>query len=198
MSRHRAEGPARRRSEPQPINTRYVVLVFALAFAVLVLDQVTKVLATRLLSQDDPVPLIGDIITLQLVFNPGAAFSFASGMTWIFTIIALGVVVVVVRIARTIGSGWWAVMLGLLLGGAAGNLMDRLFRDPGFGRGHVVDFINYSGFFIGNLADIAIVGAAVGIAVLAVLGLETDGSRANAPRPVAAAEEAESPGEHDG
>lgn len=182
MSRHRAPGPATRRDPVAPVNTRYLVLLFALAFAVLLLDQVSKALATRYLSTTSSIPLLGDVITLQLVYNPGAAFSFASGMTWVFTVIALVVVVVVIRISRTIGSGWWAVLLGLLLGGAMGNLMDRLFRDPAFGRGHVVDFINYGDLFIGNLADIAIVGAAIGIAVLAVVGIETDGTRATASR----------------
>lgn len=183
MSRHRAPGPARRHVPRSPVNTRYLVLLFAIAFGVLLVDQVSKVLATRLLAPGEVVPLLGDVITLRLVYNAGAAFSFASGLTWVFTVIAVVVVVVVVRISRTIASGWWAVLLGLLLGGAAGNLMDRLFREPAFGRGHVVDFISYGDLFIGNLADIAIVGAAVGIAVLALLGIETDGTRAGGRQP---------------
>ncbi len=181
MSRHRAAGPAKRTPRP-PVNTRYLLLVFVLAFAVLLMDQVSKELAMRLLSEDAAVPLLGNVISLQLVHNPGAAFSFASGLTWVFTLIAAVVIVVVVRISRTLGSVWWALLLGLLLGGAAGNLVDRLFRPPAFGRGHVVDFINYGGLFIGNLADIAIVGAAVGIAVLAILGIETDGTRSRPGR----------------
>ena len=182
MSRHRAAGPAVRRRREGPANTRLVVLVFLLAAAVVVVDQVTKVIATATLSEDVARPFLGDFITLQLVFNPGAAFSFASGMTWIFTVVAAVVVTVVVRMSHRIDSGWWAVMLGLLLGGATGNLIDRLVREPGFGRGHVVDFLNYGGWFNGNLADIAIVAAAVGIAVLALVGLELDGTRAGAVR----------------
>ncbi|MGM0384494.1 MAG: signal peptidase II [Actinomycetota bacterium] len=183
MSRHRAAGPARRRAREGPVNTRLVALVFLLALFVVVIDQVTKVIATTALSETEPRPLIGDLITLQLVFNPGAAFSFASGMTWVFTVVAIVVVTVVIRLSRRIDSLWWAVLLGLLLGGATGNLIDRLFRQPGFGRGHVVDFLNYGGWFIGNLADVAIVVAAVGIAVLALVGLEVDGTRASEDSP---------------
>ncbi|WP_448071713.1 signal peptidase II [Georgenia yuyongxinii] len=111
-------------------------------------------------------------------YNPGAAFSLATGMTWVFTIVSVVVVVVVVRIARRLGSAWWAVALGMLLGGSLGNLYDRLFRDPGFAEGHVVDFISYGGYFIGNVADIAIVGAAILIGLLAVRGREVNGSLA--------------------
>jgi signal peptidase II len=183
MSRHRAAGPARRRRREGPVNTRLVALVFLLALVVVVIDQVTKVIATSTLSETEARPLIGDFITLQLVFNPGAAFSFASGMTWVFTIVAIVVVTVVIRLSHRIDSLWWAVLLGLLLGGATGNLIDRLLRQPGFGRGHVVDFLNYGGWFIGNLADVAIVVAAVGIAVLAMVGLEVDGTRAGRQAP---------------
>lgn len=175
MSRYRAAHPVVQRSEA---NARLVAMVVLLAAGVVIVDQATKALATATLSESSARPFLGDIITLQLVYNPGAAFSFASGMTWVFTIIAVVVVAVVIRLARQINSVWWAVMLGLLLGGAAGNLIDRLVREPGFGRGHVVDFLNYGGWFIGNVADIAIVLAAGGIAVLAVLGLEIDGTRA--------------------
>lgn len=170
------------RRRRDPVNKRLVALVFLLAIAVVTADQVTKAIAIETLAEDTARPFIGDLITLQLVFNPGAAFSFASGMTWVFTVVAVVVVTVVVRLSRQIGSLSWSVMLGLLLGGATGNLLDRLFRAPGFGRGHVVDFLNYGGWFIGNLADIAIVAAAVGIAVLALIGLEIDGTRAGAAR----------------
>src|SRR5699024_4573469 len=120
---------------------------------------------------------LGDFLGLQLVYNPGAAFSIATGMTWVFTVISLVVIVFVIRVARRLRSTIWAVTLGMLLGGALGNLYDRLLREPGFGRGHVVDFINYNGWFVGNIADIAIVGAAVLIGVLAVIGIEVDGTR---------------------
>jgi signal peptidase II len=115
------------------------------------------------------------------VFNPGAAFSVATGSSWIFTIVSVVVAVVTVRVSRRLRSRGWALALGALMGGNLGNLTDRLFRDPGFARGHVVDFLNYNGWFVGNVADIAIVAAAIGIALLALLGIGIDGSRVNAP-----------------
>ncbi|MCM3661844.1 signal peptidase II [Georgenia satyanarayanai] len=155
-----------------------VILLVALALGIAAIDQVTKYLAEDRLTQGVHVPLVGDLLGWQLIYNPGAAFSFATGMTWIFTVITLVVVVVVLRVARRLRSAAWAVALGMLLGGALGNLYDRLLREPGFARGHVVDFINYNGWFVGNAADIAIVLAAVLIALLALLGIEVDGTRA--------------------
>lgn len=176
MGRHSPAGSARA-GEARPVNVTLVVLIFSLAAGVVLLDQGTKHLALSNLAEGEQVPLLGSLLTLQLVHNSGAAFSLASGTTWVFTIIASIVVFFVARSARRIGSAAWAVLLGLLLGGATGNLIDRLIRPPSFGSGHVVDFINYGGRFIGNVADIAIVVAAAGIAVLAVIGIETDGSR---------------------
>ena len=87
-------------------------------------------------------------------------------------------VVIIVRVSRNLASRSWAVALGLVLGGAVGNLIDRLLREPGFLRGHVIDFIDYGGYFVGNVADIAIVLAAAGIIVLSLGGWEIDGTRA--------------------
>lgn len=152
--------------------------VFALAALVLAADQLTKWWALSALTEDGaPVSLVGELLQLRLIKNPGAAFSIATGQTWILTIIVVVVVVVILRAVRRIGSRGWAVALGLLLGGAIGNLGDRLFRDPGFAQGHVVDFIDYAGFFVGNVADIAIVAAAVLIAVLSLRGIALDGTR---------------------
>jgi signal peptidase II len=86
-------------------------------------------------------------------------------------------VVFIVRAIGRLGSRGWAAALGLLLGGAVGNLVDRLAREPGFARGHVVDFIDYAGFFVGNVADIAVVTAAVLIALLSLRGIGLDGRR---------------------
>ncbi|GMA85404.1 hypothetical protein GCM10025868_06540 [Angustibacter aerolatus] len=93
------------------------------------------------------------------------------------TVVAAVIVVVVVRSARRLGSRAWAVALGLLLGGALGNLVDRLVRTPGLGRGHVVDFIAYGHLFIGNVADVAIVVAAALMALLSLRGVGLDGRR---------------------
>lgn len=117
-----------------------------------------------------PRPFIGDFISLRLIYNPGAALSMASGMTWILTLVSLGVVVFICAVARRLSSRLWVVTLAMLLGGTLGNLADRLFRAPGFPEGHVVDFIDY-GPFIGNVADIFIVGAAILIALLTAIGV---------------------------
>lgn len=161
--------------------TRRRLLVAALvatAALVLAVDQATKVWALAALTEGERTPLLGDLFGLQLMFNPGAAFSFATGMTWIFTVAAIGVVVVVVRVADRLGSRGWALGLGLLLGGALGNLVDRLLRPPALGRGHVVDFLAYGDLFIGNVADIAIVAAAAIIVLLSARGIAMDGTRA--------------------
>lgn len=155
----------------------HVRALAVIAAVIVACDLVTKQIALARLAPGEVVPVLGELLSFRLVFNPGAAFSFATGMTWAFTIIAVGVVAVVARVARRLGSRTWAVALGLLLGGAVGNLLDRLFRPPGFARGHVVDFIDYAGFFVGNVADIAIVVAAVLIGILALRGIGVDGSR---------------------
>ena len=154
-----------------------LAVLVVVAGGVYALDQVTKALAVDRLSSGRAVPLLGELLQLRLIRNPGAAFSFATGMTWVLTLVAIAVVVVVVRSSRRIGSLPWALALGLLLGGALGNLTDRLVREPGFGRGHVVDFIAYWHLFIGNVADIAIVAAAVLVLVLGARGTALDGTR---------------------
>jgi signal peptidase II len=140
-------------------------------------DQATKAMALTRLDPGEPVNIVGEFIRLNLIRNAGAAFSIGNGATWVLTLIAFGVLAVIIRTARRIGSRGWAWALGLLLGGSLGNLTDRMVREPGPGRGHVVDFIDYFGLFIGNVADIAIVGAAVGIGLLALRGIGVDGKR---------------------
>lgn len=154
-----------------------VVLLAAVALVVLVVDQLTKVWAVATFTEGERVPLVGDLLGLTLLYNPGAALSIATGMTWVFTLAAVGVSIVVIRIAARLGSRTWAVALGLLLGGAVGNLIDRLVRDPGFAVGHVVDFIAYGDLFVGNVADIAIVAAAGLIILLSLRGVAVDGTR---------------------
>ncbi len=146
-------------------------------------DQASKAWAVATLTDQPSRSLVGSFLRLDLIRNPGAAFSLGTGNTWLLTVIAAIVLVVVIRTSRKIGSVGWAWALGLLLGGALGNLTDRLVREPGIGRGHVVDFIDYNGWFIGNVADVAIVGAAVLIALLAFRGIGVDGTRERAGRP---------------
>lgn len=167
--RHTGVSSARRR--------RLFAVLAVLAVLTYAVDQVTKALAIAMLTGEPSKQIIGSFLRLTLIRNPGAAFSLGTGSTWLLTIIAVLVLVVVIRTSRRIGSLGWAWALGLLLGGALGNLTDRLVREPGIGRGQVVDFIDYNNFFIGNVADIAIVGAAVLIGLLAIRGVGVDGRR---------------------
>ena len=150
-----------------------LAVVAVLAYAS---DQVTKAIALRALSDGLPRPFIGDLIRFKLIGNPGAALSLGASNTWVMTGIALAVLVAIVVVARDLGSRAWALALGLLLGAAVGNLTDRFVRPPGGGQGHVVDFIDYR-WFIGNVADIWIVGAAGLVVVLAMVGIGVDGRR---------------------
>lgn len=150
-----------------------VAIITTVTFA---LDLATKQWALASLAGGGYVPVLGRLFGFELVFNPGAAFSFLSGATWVFTAIAIIVTAVILRLSARLHSWSWAVVLAMLLGGTLGNLADRLFRDPGFGVGHVVDFLNYNGFFVGNVADIFIVAAAIGIAILAFIGVPLEGT----------------------
>jgi signal peptidase II len=172
------ETSSRPTAEPSPVPRAHPGLVAALlgiAVVVVVLDQLTKAWAVRALGEGRSIEVVGSLVQLRLFRNPGAAFSFATGTTWIFTIIATVVSVVIVRISRRLGSGWWTLALGLLLGGAVGNLVDRLLREPGFARGHVVDFIDLPRLFVFNLADASITAAALLIAVFGLRGLSIEG-----------------------
>ena len=142
----------------------------------------TKVLAVTRLEGREPVELLGGAVYLVLVRNPGAAFSLATGYTWVLSLVAVAVVVVIARIARRLRSTGWAVSLGLVLGGALGNLADRIFRSPGFLQGHVVDVVSLfapdgSVWPVFNLADSSIVTGGVLLVLLALTGRELDGTR---------------------
>jgi signal peptidase II len=155
--------------------SRLYAVVFAVALLMLVLDQGTKMWALSSLVPGAPRDLFGSLLRLELIRNPGAAFSIATNATWL--LVGVAVLAWVATAIRRIGSLAWALALGLLLGGALGNLVDRFFRAPGPGRGQVVDFIDYAGLFIGNVADIAIVVAAAIIVVLALRGVTIAGER---------------------
>lgn len=159
-------------------NRHLVRVTFAVAALVVLVDQVTKYLAVKNLEGRPPVEVIGTWVRLVFLRNSGAAFSFGESYTVIFTAIAITVVVVVVRTSRKLGSLGWAIALGGLLGGAVGNLLDRIFREPGLLRGHVVDFIAFPNFAVFNVADSAIVCSAVLMVLLALRGVEIDGRRA--------------------
>jgi signal peptidase II len=124
------------------------------------LDLSTKIWAVNNLSARNPVEILGSFFQLTLIRNPGAAFSFATGATVVFTAIAVAAVIVIVYYSSKITSMGWASTLGLLLGGVLGNLTDRLFRSPGFFKGEVIDWLEITNWPVFNLADSAIVVAA--------------------------------------
>jgi signal peptidase II len=173
-----ADAPGQPPAPPRP----RVPLLVGIAALVLAADVVTKVLAVARLEDEGPVELLGGAVYLVLVRNPGAAFSLATGYTWVLSLIAVAVVVVIARIARRLRSAGWAVALGLVLGGALGNLMDRIFRAPGPLQGHVVDVVSLfapdgSVWPVFNLADSSIVTGGVLLVLLALTGRELDGTR---------------------
>jgi signal peptidase II len=170
-------------SAASPSRTRMAAGLAAIAITVIVLDQVAKISVVHALTPGQPVPVVDGVVKLTLTRNAGAAFSMATGTTWLFTVIAVVVVAVILRTVRRLGSWWWAAALGLLLGGAVGNLLDRLFRAPGFGRGHVVDFIQFPHFPVFNIADSSIVISAFLIGWLGLRGIGIDG-RSMADQPV--------------
>ncbi len=141
------------------------------------LDQVTKIWAVERLSGREPVEIIPGWLSFDFLRNPGAAFGLGSAWTVVLTLIAVVVVVVVVRLSTRLRDVPWAVALGLLLAGTLGNLTDRFFREPAPLKGHVVDFINYNGWFVGNVADIYLTVAAVLIILRSLQGVSIDGTR---------------------
>jgi signal peptidase II len=150
---------------------RTLAVMLIVAAAVLTADAVSKTLVLDNLRAHPPVRLLDGLITLRLTFNAGAAFGLGTSYTAIIALIACGVIVVIIRIARRLRSIGWAIALGLLLGGATGNLSDRIFRSPAPLRGRVVDWINLPHFpWTFNIADASIVCAAALIALLVVLG----------------------------
>ncbi len=166
-------GPQRPRRGP---------LLGLVAGVVLAADITTKCLVVARLEGRRTVELLGGHLLLRASRNPGAAFSFAEGATVVFTAVAVAVVVVILRTARRLRSTPWALALGLLLGGATGNLVDRLLRAPGPGRGAVVDFIDFKVWPSFNVADSAIVCGGVLAVLLSVLGAELDGTRKRSPQ----------------
>jgi len=159
---------------------RTVGLVFEVAFGVIVFDQLTKfwaqqVLLPRILAGEGPIEVLGSLLRFTYAENTGAAFSLGTGYTWVFTLIACVVVVVIIRVSRQLGSVAWAIALGGLLGGAVGNLIDRLFRAPGVGRGFVVDFIQVPYWPIFNVADSFVVCCAIAMVILSWRGVPLGG-----------------------
>ncbi|WP_431044908.1 signal peptidase II [Streptomyces sp. P1-3] len=154
---------------------RIAVLLAVAAFAY-VLDLTSKLFVVAELEHHAPVKVVGEWLQFEVIRNPGAAFGFGEAMTIVFTVIATAVIVVIARLARKLYSVPWAIALGLLLGGALGNLTDRIFRAPGGLQGAVVDFIAPAHFAVFNLADSAIVCGGILIVILSFRGLDPDGT----------------------
>jgi signal peptidase II len=166
-------------SEARPrVSARALVILVAVALVVYAADQLAKAWVVANLTPFEAVPVLGEVLQFVFVRNSGAAFSLASGSTWVFSLVAAAVTLFIVWFARRIRSVGWAVLFGMLLGGTTGNLTDRLFREPGFGVGHVVDFLSVWMFpAIFNIADVAIVSSMGLFLILTLRGVGLDGSR---------------------
>ncbi|MFB7932228.1 MULTISPECIES: signal peptidase II [Streptomyces] len=159
-----------------PRGKRRIAVLFVVALFAYALDLSTKMIVVAKLEHHPPIEIIGDWLKFEAIRNAGAAFGFGEAFTVIFTMIAAAVIVVIARLARKLYSLPWALALGLLLGGALGNLTDRIFRAPGVFEGAVVDFIAPKHFAVFNLADSAIVCGGILIVLLSFKGLDPDGT----------------------
>ncbi|MGA4842537.1 signal peptidase II [Streptomyces sp. G45] len=173
---HGADGGQEADGERKPRGRRKIAVLFGVALFAYALDLVSKMIVVAKLEHHEPVDVIGDLLRFNAIRNRGAAFGMGEAYTIMFTVIAAAVIVVIARLARKLYSLPWAIALGLLLGGALGNLTDRLFRSPGVFKGAVVDFIAPKGFAVFNLADSAIVCGGILIVLLSFRGLDPDGT----------------------
>jgi signal peptidase II len=173
---------------------RRVGLLLAVAIGVYAADVISKVAVVATLSGRPPVRLLSGLLQLRVLRNSGAAFSIGTSMTVVFTLIAAGVIVFILRTSRRLRSLPWAITLGLLLGGATGNLTDRLARSPGVLRGDVVDWIQLPHWPVFNIADSAIVCGGVLAVLLAARGYRLNGTRETPGQPGDSGRRAEVPG----
>ena len=153
-----------------------ILVLLGVAVLAYLLDLVSKMIVVAKLEHEEPIEIFGDWLKLDAIRNAGAAFGIGEAFTVIFTAIAAVVIIVIVRLARKLYSLPWAIALGMLLGGALGNLTDRIFRAPGVFEGAVVDFIAPAHFAVFNLADSAIVCGGILIVILSFKGLDPDGT----------------------
>jgi signal peptidase II len=184
-----AEAAATPQPDPVVLRPRRVGLLAAIAGTVVILDLLTKIIVVATIDPNQPVKVLGGLVYLSLIRNPGAAFSMATGMTWLLALVAIVVVIVIIRMAPRLRSTPWAISLGLVLGGAIGNLIDRIFRAPGILQGHVVDFVSVFGpnaeyFPVFNVADSAITIGGISLVITALLGIDFDGTSTRKPREI--------------
>jgi signal peptidase II len=172
----RGDGATDAADGPTPSSSHRLIFV-GVAVTAYAVDLVTKVLAARHLTEGDPVDVVDGLLRLELVRNPGAAFSTGTSYTLVLSVIALVAAGVVIRFGRRLGDRTWAVALGLLLGGVCGNLTDRIFREPGVLRGHVVDFLALPHWPVFNVADMLIDAAVILIIIQTWRGIGITGAR---------------------
>ncbi|MEV5609371.1 signal peptidase II [Streptomyces sp. NPDC052225] len=170
-----AATPAEESAE-RPRGRRRIAVLFAVAALAYAFDLVSKLLVVAKLEHQDSIEILGDWLKLEVIRNPGAAWGIGEAFTIVFTLIAAAVIVVIARLAKKLYSTPWAIALGLLLGGALGNLTDRIFRAPGVFEGAVVDFIAPKNYPVFNLADSAIVCGGILIVLLSFRGIDPDGT----------------------
>ncbi|WP_247045080.1 signal peptidase II [Arthrobacter rhizosphaerae] len=164
-------------AKPRPRRLLLMSLFAGFAVFAYVFDQLTKLWVTSTMVEGERIPVLPPLLHWYYIRNSGAAFSIGENVTWVFTIIMSVVSIAILFQLRRLGSAWWALALGLLLGGALGNLTDRVLREPSFAMGHVVDFIQLPNFAIFNIADSAVVSAVAIICILTLKGIGLDGSR---------------------
>ncbi len=169
----------------RPGSARHGLVMVLVALVAYLLDQLTKWWVVSTMDEGQVTEVLPPVVSWRFIRNPGAAFSIGTDYTWVFTIIMVIVSVAIVLQVRRVASWPWAIALGLVLGGALGNLTDRLLREPSFGQGHVVDFIALPNFAIFNLADSAVVCGVVLIVILTLRGIDPDGSRTGGDEPAA-------------
>jgi len=155
---------------------RYRLTFAGVALLVWAVDQGTKWLAVEHLTDRGRVDVVGDLFGLRLTRNPGAAFSFGTTFTEVFTVLAIVACAVVLFLSPRLGNQLWAVGFGFLLAGVAGNLTDRIFRSPGMFSGHVVDFLELPNWPIFNVADVSLDVAVAVIILQGIRGIRLDGT----------------------
>ncbi|MEV1021478.1 signal peptidase II [Streptomyces sp. NPDC050264] len=168
--------PADEAVAERPRGRRRIAVLFAVAALAYALDLGSKLAVVAKLEHRDSIRILGDWLQLEVIRNPGAAWGIGEAFTIVFTLIAAAVIVVIARLAKKLYSTPWAIALGLLLGGAIGNLTDRIFRAPGVFEGAVVDFIAPKNYPVFNLADSAIVCGGILIVLLSFRGIDPDGT----------------------
>ena len=162
-----SQSPTERKNRP---TRKQVLLVGLIAVLGYTLDQLTKFWVLNNMSEGETIPVLPPLLNWHFVRNPGAAFSIGTEFTWVFTIIMVIVAGYVIFKLRTTTRTIWLIAMGALLGGVFGNLTDRLIQEPGFGVGHVIDFIAFPNFAVFNIADSLIVCSMIGIGLLLVTG----------------------------